>query len=34
VQTLTGPRTDITTDVTAYTYFYCTTGVSAGRSIP
>jgi RHS repeat-associated protein len=31
VQTLTGPRTDITTDVTSYTYFNCTSGSQCGQ---
>jgi RHS repeat-associated protein len=31
LHTLTGPRTDISTDVTTYTYFNCTTGAQCGQ---
>jgi RHS repeat-associated protein len=31
VHTLTGPRTDITTDVTTYSYYNCTTGITCGQ---
>ena len=33
IETATGPRTDITTDVTNYTYYNCTTGGIADRLI-